>query len=912
MNREMLKLRKDPSIPSSAATSNIAPSQSPRLGLNADNRDPRRHQRTSPKGSRSSSVVPTSAVAGSNSILTSTAASIAPSTLVAAMNASAANLAGFGSGQGTNTPVNTTLANSGQGSGYTGSVSSVLGLISAAGNSGASTGIGSGETGQYSQNVLMSPALGTGSLRNLRGSQRGPSAFRFDTSGTLWALSASPDFSMVAVVGRDVLKILSVTDSGAEEFVNLKTVTGGRNTFAGSTDVKWGPTSGRDAKIATLGTNGPIVIWDVGTNNKFDRTIKEHTRAVNRICFSPQEPNLLLSASQDGTVRLWDLRTKERPGIVMEAKSDNVREVQFNPTSLTDVVAGYESGNLQRWDLRNASTCEKKFMAHMGFVTSLDFHPSGRFLASGGRDKTIKVWDMEDEKRREIHTIPTIQYTTKVQWRPNKAYHIAACFKDEATVQIFDVRRPYVPLHMLAQHDKDTTAILWRDSDVIWTVSKDKTFASTQLRGLVSASDVLAGGNAAMNCYGQLAFTVGSKGSLETFERDLVLKPTRPNARPVTLDGSPEATIYRTRQSGGVFECDLFNYEAFIYCAQNYTIEAGKVREACEHNSNIAWQANKYRDSQTWTAIKLFYNEMNDSAVIASQAAADVASSDPTLIANGNDDKDPKNDSGEDSDVSDVPVTRPAVPSLFAIKVSDAPVRRDWSHLNTIRNLLEYYAEQGDVQMCVTILLVLADETDLPNFSRSQQWFASYIDLLSRFKLWSIATAVAQACQDPGIHGMNQDSTTVHTSCSSCMKPILARAPTSTGFWACDRCRKVLSSCSVCHKTVRGIFTWCTQCSHGFHLQHAQEWFSQSAECPTGCGHQCFPEMFKHQQEQEQLLRQLHQQHSQHLSEEDHLVHHDRSQTLQGAVTMELPMFASHPSQPSLEAMDSRLVQSTG
>lgn len=155
--------------------------------------------------------------------------------------------------------------------------------------------------------------------------------------------------------------------------------------------------------------------------------------------------------------------------------------------------------------------------------------------------------------------------------------------------------------------------------------------------------------------------------------------------------------------------------------------------------------------------------------------------------------------------------------------------------------------------MCVTVLLVLANEKDVPEFARSQQWFGSYIDLLSRFKLWSIATAVSQACQDPSIHTMNQDSTTIHTGCFLCMKPILTRAQDSSGFWACDRCRKVLSSCSVCHKTVRGIFTWCTHCSHGFHLQHAQEWFSQSAECPTGCGHQCFPEMLKIQQEQEQL-----------------------------------------------------------
>jgi len=207
-------------------------------------------------------------------------------------------------------------------------------------------------------------------------------------------------------------------------------------------------------------------------------------------------------------------------------------------------------------------------------------------------------------------------------------------------------------------------------------------------------------------------------------------------------------------------------------------------------------------------------------------------------------------------DALETRLAKPVVPSLFAIKVSDAPVKRNWSHDETIRNMLEFYAEQGDVQMCVTILLVLTEEKEVPEFALSQQWFGSYIDLLSRFKLWSIATAVSQACKDARIHTMNQDSTTIHTSCSSCMKPILTRAPNSSGFWACDRCRKVLSSCSVCHMTVRGIFTWCTQCSHGFHLQHAQEWFSQSAECPTGCGHQCFPEMLKIQRELEQISLQ--------------------------------------------------------
>lgn len=150
---------------------------------------------------------------------------------------------------------------------------------------------------------------------------------------------------------------------------------------------------------------------------------------------------------------------------------------------------------------------------------------------------------MEDEKRRELHNIPTIQYTSKVQWRPNKPYHLAACFKDEATVQIFDVRRPYVPIHVLTQHDKDATSILWKDTDVLWTVSKDKTFSSTLIRGLPQSADLLSAGKAAMNCYGQLAFTLSTKGGLDSFEKDLVPKPGRANAKSVALDGSSEVRL---------------------------------------------------------------------------------------------------------------------------------------------------------------------------------------------------------------------------------------------------------------------------------------------------------------------------------------------------------------------------------
>lgn len=39
--------------------------------------------------------------------------------------------------------------------------------------------------------------------------------------------------------------------------------------------------------------------------DEIERVITEHTRAVNRICFQPDNGNILLSASQDGTMKCW-------------------------------------------------------------------------------------------------------------------------------------------------------------------------------------------------------------------------------------------------------------------------------------------------------------------------------------------------------------------------------------------------------------------------------------------------------------------------------------------------------------------------------------------------------------------------------------------------------------------------------
>ncbi|KAI8607000.1 hypothetical protein BC830DRAFT_224615, partial [Chytriomyces sp. MP71] len=123
-------------------------------------------------------------------------------------------------------------------------------------------------------------------------------------SGPLSVLSASPDKGAVIVGGKDVLKVLTVRDTEIKDLVNLRA--GVKNSLNFSlTDVKWA-NSFAPQMIASAYLNGDIVIWDLNRGSqKQANTIKEHDQSVNRLSFHPNEPILLLSASQDATIKLW-------------------------------------------------------------------------------------------------------------------------------------------------------------------------------------------------------------------------------------------------------------------------------------------------------------------------------------------------------------------------------------------------------------------------------------------------------------------------------------------------------------------------------------------------------------------------------------------------------------------------------
>ena len=206
-----------------------------------------------------------------------------------------------------------------------------------------------------------------------------------------------------------------------------------------------------------------------------------YRRTVNKVNFHPSEAGLLISGSQDGTMKLFDMRI-DKPGETFYSNSESVRDVQFNPHVYHQFCAVSENGKVQLWDTRRPDRCERQWPAHNNHVFACDWHPELRnVLATAGRDKTIKVWDTVSRKGDKMHglehTVNTIAPVDKVKWRPMRHDYLgssALCI--DFAVNVWDVKRPFVPFAAFNQHKDVTTDIAWgSDPHTLISTSKDGT-----------------------------------------------------------------------------------------------------------------------------------------------------------------------------------------------------------------------------------------------------------------------------------------------------------------------------------------------------------------------------------------------------------------------------------------------------
>ena len=157
-----------------------------------------------------------------------------------------------------------------------------------------------------------------------------------------------------------------------------------------------------------------------------------------------------------------------------------------------------------------------------------------------------------------------------------------------------------------------------------------------------------------------------------------------------------------------------------------------------------------------------------------------------------------------------------------------------------LKQIFYYLIGESDIQSVVSIVIILGGRinelSDYLDASVLEKWFTSYIELLHRFQLWTVATQIITLSNLPAINSLNQSSTTVKIICGVCT----SRLPQGTAPVICKNCGTDNTLCSVCDKSVCGLFIWCGGCSHGGHLNCLYSSLDTSELCPyPGCDDRC-------------------------------------------------------------------------
>merc|ERR1711879_418009 len=154
-----------------------------------------------------------------------------------------------------------------------------------------------------------------------------------------------------------------------------------------------------DGQFALSGSwDGTLRLWDLSTGQTTRRFLG-HKKDVLSVAFSADNRQIV-SGSRDKTICLWNTLGQLKYVISDEqqAHSDWVSCVRFSPSVSTPLIisAGWDK-LVKVWALSNCSL-RTNLIGHSGYINAVTISPDGSLCASGGKDATALLWDLNEGK----------------------------------------------------------------------------------------------------------------------------------------------------------------------------------------------------------------------------------------------------------------------------------------------------------------------------------------------------------------------------------------------------------------------------------------------------------------------------------------------------------------------------------
>ncbi|GBF52481.1 high-affnity carbon uptake protein Hat/HatR [Microcystis sp. 0824] len=237
--------------------------------------------------------------------------------------------------------------------------------------------------------------------------------------------------------------------------------------------------------LVSGGDDQTVRIWSLETKELIS-TLTGHQDKVTAVAVHPDR-EIIASGSEDKTVKIWSVKTGEILS-TLQGHSDKVLTVKFSQNGQLLASGGGENDKtVIIWNLGEKSSITLKGHSDwFGGILSVDFGSNNKFLASGSKDKTIKIWDIK--RGTEVKTLSEhSDHINSVSVSPNN--QLLASGSDDKSLKLWDLKAAGRVIISIPHPQKIYAVCFSPDGNYIATACQDKivrVYATSELQSLAS------------------------------------------------------------------------------------------------------------------------------------------------------------------------------------------------------------------------------------------------------------------------------------------------------------------------------------------------------------------------------------------------------------------------------------------
>jgi len=188
-----------------------------------------------------------------------------------------------------------------------------------------------------------------------------------------------------------------------------------------------------DGQFALSGSwDGMLRLWDINSGNT-TRRFMGHTKDVLSVAFSADNRQIV-SGSRDKTIKLWNTLGECKYTIEENGHTEWVSCVRFSPNTLNPIIVSCGWDKLVKvWNLSNCKL-KTNLVGHTGYLNTVTVSPDGSLCASGGKDGTARLWDLNEGKH--LYSLEANDNINALVFSPNRYW---LCAATDSAVIIWDL-----------------------------------------------------------------------------------------------------------------------------------------------------------------------------------------------------------------------------------------------------------------------------------------------------------------------------------------------------------------------------------------------------------------------------------------------------------------------------------------